>query len=386
MIRRIALSATLLILVSSRDYSQNPVTSGNPGDSQSSGQCAGDYSALNPDGTQSCVPLTMPSIPDSQSSQFPTRPRLSSGAQENAAISDAQRSRMQRKPQPPEPLTEFQKFVAATTGQLLPVYGASLFRDVPTTFAPSDLSPVSSDYVVGPDDELRIRVWGQVTYSGNLLVNRSGDIYLPEAGTVHVAGLTFAQLDQRLRSAFGRVYRNFDLSVDMGRIRSMQVYITGQARRPGAYTISSLSSLVDALFAAGGPSGQGSLRHIEVRREGKTVATFDLYALLIHGDKSKDIKLLPEDVIFIPPVGPQVAITGSIHTPGIYELTDGETIEGALNSAGKTSAIAASTRISVDRLTGQQSRQAFEVAFDSAGLATVLRDADILRIYVYDVK
>jgi protein involved in polysaccharide export with SLBB domain len=307
---------------------------------------------------------------------------MTSGAQENAEINDQRSSRTsQRRPLPPEQLTEFQKFVAATTGQLLPIYGSILFRDVPTTFAPSDLSPVGADYVIGPDDELRVRIWGQVTFSGNLRVNRSGDIYLPEAGIVHVAGLNFAELDQHLRSAISRVYRNFDLSVDMGRIRSMQIYVTGQATRPGAYTVSSLSSLVDVLFASGGPSAQGSLRHIEVRREGKTVTTFDLYGLLISGDKSKDARMLPEDVIYIPPVGRQVAVTGSVRTPGIYEVLDGETIGSVLDAAGKVSAVAANTRLSVDRLGDHQSRQSVEFAFDATGLATPLADSDILHVY-----
>lgn len=387
MTRKPVFSAFLVLALSfqvhAQSDSQDSILSGGVDSPQSSnqGQCpGGGYPTLSADGGQSCASIDIPSASGSQSSQTPSRPRMTSGTQENAEIND-QRSRMQRKPLPAEPLTEFQKFVAATTGQLLPIYGSSLFRDVPTTFAPSDLSPVGPGYVIGPDDELRVRLWGQVTYSGNLRVNRSGDIYLPEAGTVHVAGLTFAELDQHLRSAIGRVYRNFDLSVDMGRIRSMQIYITGQARRPGAYTVSSLSSLVDALFASGGPSAQGSLRHIEVRREGKTVAIFDLYALLIHGDKSKDAHLLPEDVIFIPPVGPQVAITGSIRNPGIYELVEGETIGNALDAAGKTSAVAANTRLSVDRLGDHQSRQAVEFAFDTAGLATPLADGDILRIY-----
>jgi len=133
----------------------------------------------------------------------------------------------------PDPPTEFQKFVAATTGQLLPVYGANLFRNVPLTFAPIDLAPVTAKYVIGPDDELRVRIWGQINYSGNLRVDRSGNIYLPQVGEVHVAGFEFSALDQHLRAAVGRIYRNFDLSVDIGRIRSIEVYVTGQARRPG---------------------------------------------------------------------------------------------------------------------------------------------------------
>lgn len=282
---------------------------------------------------------------------------------------------------PPDLPTEFQKFVAATTGQLLPIYGVDLFHNVPSTFSPSDLAPVTPEYVIGPEDELRVRIWGQITYSGNLRVDRSGNIYLPQTGTVHVAGLQFSALDQHLRAAVGRMYRNFDLTVDVGRIRSMQLYVTGQARRPGVYTVSSLSSLVDALFASGGPSPQGSLRHILLNRNGKSIADFDLYTLLIHGDKSNDVPLQPEDVLYIPAVGPQVAITGSINNPGIYELRGNETIRDLIETAGKTSVIASNSRISLERVEDQQLRQAMEFGFDDRGLSAQLAGGDILRIY-----
>lgn len=284
-------------------------------------------------------------------------------------------------PLPPEPPTEFQRFVAAIAGQLLPVYGANLFRDVPTTFSPNDLAPVTADYVIGPDDELRVRIWGQVTYSGNLRVDRSGNIYLEGVGAIKVGGLQFSNLDQHLRAAVSRVYRNFDLSVDMGRIRSIQVYVTGQARRPGAYTISSLSSLVNALFASGGPSVQGSLRHVQLNRDGKTITDFDFYELLIHGDKSKDVRLLPEDVLYIPPVGPQVAITGSIHNPGIYELRGNETVGDLIELAGRATTVASNARISVERIVDHQLRGAMETGLDKEGLGVTLADGDILRIY-----
>ncbi len=242
------------------------------------------------------------------------------------------------------------------------------------------MAPVTADYIIGPEDELRVRIWGQINYSGNLRVDRSGNIDLPQIGTVPVAGLQFSALDQHLRQAVGRIYRNFDLSVDMGRIRSIQIYVTGQAQRAGVYTLSSLSSLVDALFASGGPSPQGSLRHILLNRDGKTLADFDLYALLIHGDKSKDVRLKAEDVLYFPPAGPQVAITGSIRTPGIYELNAAETIGNLIDMAGETTAMASSARISLDRVDQRQYRQAMEFGFDATGLAAPLADGDILRI------
>ena len=281
----------------------------------------------------------------------------------------------------PEPLTEFQKFVATTTGQILPVYGANLFRHIPSTFAPLDMTPVPPNYVVGPGDELRIRIWGQVNFQANVRVDRSGDVYLPQVGTVHIAGMPFSEVDAHLRGAIGRVYRNFDLTVDVGQIRAIQVYVAGEARRPGVYTVSSLSTLVDALFASGGPSVQGSLRRIELRR-GRTVVTeFDLYNLLIHGDKSKDVQLLSGDVIFIPPVGPQAAVTGSVRNSAIYELQAGESLAGLLADAGGVSAVAAKTRISIERIEDHRDRRAMEVGYDPTSLATPMVDGDLVRVF-----
>jgi protein involved in polysaccharide export with SLBB domain len=281
---------------------------------------------------------------------------------------------------PPAPPTEFQTFVAATTGQSLRIYGATLFQHVPSTFAPSNQSPVPPDYVVGPGDLLRVRIWGQINFSSNLPVDRDGDIYLPQVGTVPVAGLPFSEVDAHLRAAIAKLYRNFDLSVEMGGIRTIQVYVSGEARRPGAYTISSLSSLVDALFATGGPSPQGSMRHILLKRGGKVVADFDLYGLLLYGDKSKDVRLQAEDVIYIPPMGAEVAIFGSIRTPAIYELAGHETIGQLIKMAGGTTAVAAEAQISLESVDKHSMRYARSVAFDSNGLGTALDDGDIVRI------
>ncbi len=290
-------------------------------------------------------------------------------------------------PAPPEPLTEFQKFVAGTTGEVLPIFGADLFRYVPTTFTPIEQIPVTPDYVIGAGDVLRIRVWGQINFNADVRVDRSGSIYLPQVGTIHVAGLPFSSLDQHLRTEIGRVYRNFDLTVDVGQTRSIQVYVVGQARRPGAYTVSALSTLVNALFSSGGPSSQGSLRDIQLKRNGQAVTHFDLYDLLVNGDKSKDVQLQPGDVIFIPPAGPQVALTGSVRRPGIYELLDDKTtIQQLLSYAGGTSAVAADARISVDRIAGGHAREAMEVAFNATGLGTTLRDGDVLRVLSIPAK
>ena len=291
------------------------------------------------------------------------------------------RNQARQAPLAPEPLTEFQKFVASTTGQVLPIYGANLFSSVPSTFAPLDMTPVPPDYVIGPGDELRIRVWGQVSFQTNVRVDRSGEIFLPQIGPVHVADIPFSALDAHLRGAIGRVYRNFDFTVDVGQIRAVQVYVSGQARRHGVYTVSSLSTLVDALFAIGGPSVQGSMRHIQLRRGSAVVTDFDLYNLLVDGDKSKDVKLQSGDVIFIPPAGPQAAVTGSVRYPAIYELREDESLAGLLANAGGVSSVASEARVSIERIENHSDRHAMEVAYDANGLATPLADGDLVRVF-----
>jgi polysaccharide export outer membrane protein len=238
---------------------------------------------------------------------------------------------MQRK----QPLTDFQRVVAGSVGEVLPIFGANLFSNVAAGLAPIDRTPVTADYVVGTGDQLLIRVWGQVNFNVHATVDRSGDIYIPQVGNIEVAGLHFQQLDGFLRNQLGRVFRNFDLSVNMGQLRSIQIYVVGNARQPGSYTVSSLSTLVNALFFSGGPSEQGSMRRIELRRNGKVVTIFDLYDLLVYGDKSHDAPLLPGDVIYIPPVGPEVAVAGSIHVPAIYELRGSDTVGQAIGSTRK---------------------------------------------------
>jgi protein involved in polysaccharide export with SLBB domain len=280
----------------------------------------------------------------------------------------------------PEPPNEFQTFVAATIGKLLPIYGARLFNTQPAFFGPIDHGPAPGELIIGPDDELRIRIWGQVNFSANLRVSREGEIYLPKVGTVHVAGMPFSAIPAHLRSVVERVYRNFELSVDLGDIHTIQIYVTGMAHQPGEYTVSALNTLVDAVFAVGGPSASGSMRHVQLKRAGKVLADFDLYALLVSGDKSGDVQLQPGDVLYIPVAGPQVALTGSVSEPSIYELRGEETIAQLLDTAGGRTVIASGARLSVDRIEDRERRRAFAVAADPAGLATLLAGGDIVRV------
>jgi len=283
---------------------------------------------------------------------------------------------------PPPPPSEFQRMVATSTGKMLPIYGAGLFRNAPSTFAPADRVPVTPDYVLGPGDELLIQVWGQVSLNSRFTVDRSGNIYVPQVGTLRVAGLPFAQLQDYLKSQMGKVFRNFDLNVNMGQLRSIQIFVVGQARRPGSYTVSSLSTLVNALFVTGGPTPQGSLRHIQLKRSDKVFVDFDLYDLLLHGDKSKDVQLLPGDVIYIPPVGPQIAVAGAVNAPAIYELKPEKesTVGDALELAAGLSTVAANGTMRLERVDEQRMRGVSDFTLDAAGRAMKLRDGDILEM------
>ncbi|MDR3734073.1 MAG: polysaccharide export protein, partial [Acidobacteriaceae bacterium] len=275
--------------------------------------------------------------------------------------------------------TEFQQIVASTTGRPLPIFGADLFLTVPSTFSPVDNIPVTPEYVIGPGDELKLQVWGQVNQSNSYIVDRTGNIYLPSVGPIHVAGVPFAQLSDFLKSQLSRVYRNFDLNVNMGQLRSIQIFVVGQVRQPGSYTVSSLSTLLNALFASGGPLPQGSLRDIQVRRGEKTVTHFDLYGLLLHGDKSKDVRLESGDVIFIPNVGPQAAILGSVNTPAIYELHGEKDFEQVIALAGGRTSLAAGSSVRVERISNHTERSVVDVNISGPN-PTPVQDGDIITV------
>lgn len=279
------------------------------------------------------------------------------------------------------PPTEFQRMVADSVGQLLPIYGASLFRQPPSTFAPVESVPVPADYVVGPGDELLLRLWGQLNVELRATVDRNGQVFVPKVGAVTVAGVHASNLDLHFRQQIERIYRNFELSVTLGKLRSIDVFFVGDVGRPGTYTISSLSTLLNAIFAAGGPAPQGSMRHIQLKRDGQRITDFDLYDLLLKGDKSKDVTLLSGDVIYIAPVGPQVAIAGSVNTPAIYELRDAQTVlADAIELAGGLNAVADGGKATVERIDQHQTRSVAEFVLTPSGQQHLVKDGDIIRI------
>ncbi|MDQ2774431.1 MAG: SLBB domain-containing protein, partial [Acidobacteriota bacterium] len=281
---------------------------------------------------------------------------------------------------PPEPPSEFQNFVENSTGRKLPVFGSWLFERVPSTFAPLDNIPVPPDHTIGPGDQIDVRIWGQINADQRLVVDRTGAVFIPQVGRVNLSGLQFAQLEGAIRSSVGRVFRNFELSVNMGQLRSIQIFVMGHARRPGTYTVSSLSTLVNGLFVSGGPSQQGSMRNIQLKRAGQLVTNFDLYDLLLRGDKTKDAALQPGDVIFIPEAGPRIAVSGSVENSAIYEISANSTLRDVLAYAGGLSALASGQHAVLERIDGRASLESRNIKLDEAGLQTQIENGDIVKV------
>ncbi|HEV2647059.1 MAG TPA: SLBB domain-containing protein [Acidobacteriaceae bacterium] len=322
-----------------------------------------------------------PSIPNQSS--YPATPSTAGQGQDlDISSSKPIESRQQYlRPQPfkPQPLSEFQQIIRDSTGRTLPIFGSNLFDTVPSTFAPVDNIPVAPDYVIGPGDELRIQIWGQVNQHGSFIVDRTGSIALPQVGSVHVAGLSYSQLNEFLKAQLARIYRNFDVNVNLGQLRSIQVFVVGQARRPATYTISSLSTLLNAVFASGGPLSQGSLRDIQLKRGTETIVHFDLYDLLLRGDKSKDVKLEPGDVIFIPKVGPQVAVLGSVTNPAVYELRDETRFRDVVALAGGLTNTAVGSQLRVERISNHSQRSELDISLETENTPPV-QDGDIISV------
>jgi protein involved in polysaccharide export with SLBB domain len=280
-----------------------------------------------------------------------------------------------------QPETEFEQMVADSVGRPLPLFGQSLFVQPPSTFSPVDWMQVPSDYTIGPGDELQIQIWGQVEANLRVIVDRSGQIYIPQVGSIAVAGIHYGDLESHLKTEIAKIFKNFNITASIGRLHSIRVFVVGNARYPGTYTISSLSTLVNAIFVSGGPGPQGSLRHVQVRRDGAILSDFDFYDLLLKGDKSKDVRLQAGDVLYIPHVGPLVAIAGSVNTPAIYEMKDSSSLNDLIETAGDLSTVADTGRITIDRFVDHQARKTLEFPYDDRSRALGLIDGDIVRVF-----
>ena len=217
--------------------------------------------------------------------------------------------------------------------QKIEIFGYNLFKDSPTTFAPIDLAPAPLEYVLGPGDEIKIQLFGNKTISRAIAVNREGNLVIPELGVVQVSGLTFSEVKTKVESIVEASLIGVNIEISLGKLRSIQVFVLGNSYKPGAYTVSSLSNISNILFFSGGPNDNGSLRDIEVKRNGISLGKFDFYDLLIDGNISSDFKLLSNDVIIINPVGKTITIEGEVKNQAKYELTNQEGFEDLIRFA-----------------------------------------------------
>ena len=260
-------------------------------------------------------------------------------------------------------------FKGRTHADSLPAFGYNIFETSPTGFETSLNVPVPADYIVGPGDEIVITLWGETQLERTLTVNKEGNIYIPDVGLVNVNGLSIHALKQKLFNILSKTYSSLNagsdgeaktsLDVSTGTLRTIKVYVLGEVNRPGGYTLPSLSTSFTALYYSGGPALNGSLRKIKIIRNGQTISVIDLYNYLTKGDKSKDVNLEDGDIIFIPPVGERVALSGEVFRPAIYELKEDDRLSDLLTYAGGLNFNAYFERVHIERIIPFDQRKGF---------------------------
>ena len=233
-------------------------------------------------------------------------------------------------------------------GDLKP-FGYNLFESEPTTFAPVGGVPAPEKYVIGPGDRLRVFLFGKETAEYELTVNRDGTLVIPNLDRLNVQGLSFESLRVLIEERVQQRKIGVTSVVTLDELRSIQVFVLGDVKQPGSFAVSAFSTLVNALFVAGGVTEDGSLRAIQLKRDGKTIATLDLYALLLRGDASGDVRVRQGDVVFVPSVGDQVAVQGEVKRPAIFEFKDGESLLDVVAFASGFSGFAFENEIRVRR-------------------------------------
>ncbi|UVW36110.1 SLBB domain-containing protein [SAR92 clade bacterium H455] len=241
---------------------------------------------------------------------------------------------------------------ATPPAKALKPFGYDLFAGSPNTFAPVTNVPVSPNYLLGPGDMLEVMFYGKTNSAFGLEINRDGTVNFPDLGPVGLAGLTFQEAKDMLQTRINAQMIGVQASISMGELRSMQIFVLGEAYKPGAYTVSSLSTITHALVVSGGVSDIASLRNIQLKRAGKTIASLDLYDLLMRGDTKNDIRLQPADVIFIPTVGDLVSVNGQVLRPAIYELKGSESVSDLIALAGGLGPKAYPNNASIERIEG----------------------------------
>ncbi|WP_114952184.1 SLBB domain-containing protein [Sphingosinicella terrae] len=278
------------------------------------------------------------------------------------------------------PPGEFESFVSTIAGKPLRRFGSELLVPGGRDFSAPPTAAIPPDYRLNPGDRIRLALTGAVQATDlERTIDSEGRIFIPRIGPVMVGGVRYADLREVIGREVSRQYSSFELQVTVARLGGVTVYVTGFVASPGSFTVGSLSTLVNAVLAAGGPAPGGSFRSIQLRRGGELVSDFDLYDLLLRGDRSGDAVLQNGDVIFVAPAGEQVAVTGSVNREAIYELAPGETLADALLYAGGVSTLADRGRLMVLDSLGEDGAGWAEISAAEARTRPVRR-GDIIRV------
>lgn len=259
-------------------------------------------------------------------------------------------------------------------------FGADLFANEPRSYAPVTDIPIPSHYLVGPGDTINIVLFGKEDNKYELKVNQDGGIIIPKLGPVQVSGLTYTETKDVIRARVKEQMIGVEAAVSLGELRAIQVFVVGEAYRPGSYTISSLSTITQALVAAGGVSDIGSVRKVQVKRAGETVVTFDLYDLLIDGDASNDIVLQSGDVVHIPTVDEMVTVKGDVVRPAIYELNEEDALHEVLALAGGMKASAYKEQVIIERVANSDRQLLTANVSTDKGKNQPIKDGDIIDV------
>jgi protein involved in polysaccharide export with SLBB domain len=293
------------------------------------------------------------------------------------SISD--RESLNARTKSPPPPNEFERFVLDATGKKLPRFGADLLLPSNRDYAVPATATVPPDYVMNVGDIVIISMTGSIEGSVEKEIDTNGRIFLPHVGPVQLAGVRYGDLKNTISRAIGTQYRGYAVNVGIRSLRGIRVYVTGFANNPGAYSINSLSTLSNAVLAAGGPSAGGSYRSIKLIRNDEVIREFDLYDFVLNGLKSGDAILQNQDVIQISPVGPEVAVTGSVNSEAIFEAKPGESLEQIIKYAGGTNSLADSSRLMLYRLSDFNKIGVREIGRSDAS-TMIARSGDIVQV------
>ncbi len=271
-------------------------------------------------------------------------------------------------------------------------FGYAVFSSPVSTFAPVDDVPVGPDYILGPGDNMIINVSGAMDSALARTVDRNGRVFLPRVGPVRVWGLTFSQADRLVREELARYFRGFYTTVTLGRLRTIRVHVVGEVCQPGSYIVSSLSTLTNALYAAGGPTKLGSLREIRLHRNNHLVGTLDLYDFLLRGDRTQDFRLESGDTIFVPTVGHVVGIEGEVKRPAIYEAHEPISVSDLILMAGGVTPRSYLKRVQVVRQEPSAERTAIDLDLTNVFIRgdrssdLTLENGDLVRVFPSDYR